>query len=155
MLRRLSSDQKTIYRKVERLSNDRDSGRRPPFPPLPELGGKRPTARGSIYPTSSVCEKRHFRRHFLSTSRSATPKKPSDLESPSHAKDDAVNCMPKFRLVRILSDFEICRFRSRKCIYLSSIFQTLRLPRFKNQTNWASSMKFGVDIPCGILYGRF
>ena len=124
----------------------------PPFPPLPELGGKRPTARGSIYPTSSVCQKRHFRRRFLSTSRLATPKKPSELESPSHAQDDAVNRMPKFRLVLILPDFEICRFHSRKC---GSIFQTLRLSRFKNQTNWASSMKFGVDIPCGIPYGHF
>ena len=114
-------------------SNDRDSGRRPPLSPLPELGGKRPTARGSIYPTSSVCEKRHFRRHFLSTSRSVTPKKPSDLESPSHAKDDAVNRMPKFRLVRILSDFEICRFRSRKCIFYLLSFRRFGCPDLKTK----------------------
>ena len=62
--------------------------------------------------------------------------------------------MPKFGLVRILWDFEICRFCCRKCIYLS-IFQTLQWSRFKNQTNWASFMKFGVDIPCAIPYGTF
>ena len=93
----------------------------PPFPPCPNLGGKRPTARGSIYPTSSVCEKRHFRRHFLSTSRSATPKNPIDLESPSHSEDNAVNRMPKFGLVQIFWDFEICRFCCRKCFSLACL----------------------------------
>ena len=62
--------------------------------------------------------------------------------------------MPKFSLVRILWDSEICRFWSRKCIFLLSFFLwTLSSPDFFNISNWASSMKFGMYLPWNIPQG--
>ena len=65
--------------------------------------------------------------------------------------------MPKFSLVRILWDSEICRFWSRKCIFILSLFfllsfflWTLSSPDFFNISNWASSMKFGMYLPWNI-----
>ena len=116
LYRHASPTRRFIGRVVQSSSNDRDSGRRPPFPlktPTAQLRlGGRPLA-GVIYTTEAVCENSHFQSRFWGTSHRLTTPKFGFMHCTDLLEQDALYRMSKFQVVNFLWDLEKPRFRAR------------------------------------------